>query len=184
MDQRASRPQGEATHDHGSFKDRVRAEAAYQSAMDLSFDSERTAYHNLRDFQGTSLVQYYRSATLVLPADSRAFTPHVALFEYVPGQNLHDVDPTSISGPLAQTLIDTVSAFDRLGVIHDDIRPENILFYTPAEGPMRALIIDFGSAGTREDDCSEENWRDFVGKYDDVGSLIKVLDRARMRWSS
>jgi len=39
-----------------------------------------------------------------------------------------------------------VSCFQQLGLIHADLKPENIMLVDPMRQPYRVKVIDFGSA--------------------------------------
>ncbi|KAF9512541.1 hypothetical protein BS47DRAFT_1054620 [Hydnum rufescens UP504] len=140
-------------------------------AMQLAFQSELAAYTRLRHLQGDGIPRCYGFGTLH-PDIQRPIVLNVLLLEYIPGETLATVDPTTISRVLARALITTVHAIGVHGVIHNDLRDDNIIFF-PAkpEKPTKACIIDFGHAGLREDE-SDTDWEE---------CLYMTGDEARVR---
>jgi RIO-like serine/threonine protein kinase len=67
-----------------------------------------------------------------------------------------------------------VKRFRDLGIFHSDISDHNVLS-SPSEAPTRAVLIDFGCAGVRQDGESEEEWIRNVEFFDDERSLRRVL---------
>jgi hypothetical protein len=147
--------------------DSVGWEEWYYQNAELAFHSESEAYRLLAPLQGTRIPRCFGTGTLT-PPEPRAITPRVLLLKYLPdAKRLADVDPSSITPSLVKSLIETARAFGPLGVVHTDFNPGNILFI-PGDSPSRAVIIDFGSAGVREEGCSDEEWEAIVAENDDV----------------
>jgi serine/threonine-protein kinase len=74
------------------------------------------------------------------------------VMEYVPGQTLRDVirSQAPMSPARALALIDPVlsalNAAHRAGMIHRDVKPENVLITTPERGEPEVKVADFGLA--------------------------------------
>ncbi|KIL59575.1 hypothetical protein M378DRAFT_169078 [Amanita muscaria Koide BX008] len=130
----------------------------YQNA-ELQYHAEISAYDRLKVLQVTTLVHYYGSGLLQL--SQRSIAPHALLLEYIPdAKTLDQVDPKVVSANLLHSLLETTEQFGRLGIVHSDITPGNILL-SPGNRPLRAVIIDFGESGIREDE-SDEEWQKIV----------------------
>ncbi|KAJ7229132.1 hypothetical protein GGX14DRAFT_616950 [Mycena pura] len=134
-------------------------EEYYYSNLQHMFKNELAAYTRLLPLQGCSIPLCYAHGTLVHPAPSnRLVVPRVLLLSYVPGPNLRAIHPSRVAPHVARALVDTVRACGALGVVHDDIRPDNILI-TPSDEPSQAILIDFANAQLRTDESDEEwNW--------------------------
>ena len=48
--------------------------------------------------------------------------------------------------PIMQQVLTALSKLKQLGLIHADLKPENIMMVDPARQPYRVKVIDFGSA--------------------------------------
>ena len=77
--------------------------------------------------------------------DGRPYT----VFEYIPGKNLADV--LAIEGPLEWSeaahlmgqVLDALSSAHRLGIVHRDMKPHNIML-TTTSARRNAMVLDFG----------------------------------------
>ena len=112
--------------------------AQNQAALSL-FRKEAAALHNLYH---EALVRYY-----VFSVDPQIGSPYLAM-EYVDGEPLSDVLKRGALGYeavrlLQRRLADGLRAA-RLGIVHRDISPDNVIL--PAGQVGRAKIIDFGIA--------------------------------------
>ncbi|KAL4066703.1 hypothetical protein J3A83DRAFT_215091 [Scleroderma citrinum] len=158
------REQGEITDDFDIYQlDEEEAEpwhweAHFFNLLEGSFESEVLAYKRLVELQGQFIPKFYGSGRLIpTPPKSRAIEPGAILIEYIPGVLLRDIDPALVLPKLYRPLMKAVAIFDERGVIHYDINENNVMF-TPPEAPERAVIIDFGCAGLRQEGVSDEEW--------------------------
>ena len=126
----------------------------------LSADAERVAVKVLVRQDENSVVRFEREATLMrtLPASSHVVqyrdqgtladgTPFLVM-EYVDGQSLQ---ARIEAGPMAEgeavrigiELCEALAEFHRMGVIHGDLKPTNVLLTRAGD---RVKLIDFGLA--------------------------------------
>jgi hypothetical protein len=74
--------------------------------------------------------------------------------EYLPGTTLarylqtRGPLPPSRALPLLSQLADGLAAAHAAGIIHRDLKPENVMLIEQTDGTLRAVITDFGLAGT------------------------------------
>jgi serine/threonine protein kinase/Flp pilus assembly protein TadD len=70
------------------------------------------------------------------------------------GEFLRSVGPMSLAEaePVVQQISSALTAAHRAGVIHRDLKPENVILTTGPDGRVRAVVTDFGLAGTHEGD--------------------------------
>ena len=108
--------------------------------------------------------------------NTRAIEPFAILMEYIQGTSLADIEVGKANLPpsIFRPLLDAVKSFGDLGVFHSDIGPRNVLV-SPSDAPTRAVLIDFGCAGVREDGESEELWIANVIFFDDERRLRRLL---------
>jgi serine/threonine protein kinase len=146
-----------------------------------SWESEADALSRLASLQGTVIPMFYGSGNVVPPASTRGIQPRAILMEYIHGTPLADIEVGKVNLPPAifRPLLDAVKRFGDLGVFHSDINHHNVLV-SPPEAPTRAVLIDFGCAGVRQDDESEEEWIRNVEFFDDERSLRRLLDKKGM----
>jgi serine/threonine protein kinase len=148
-------------------------EQYYHGNLQQIFKNELAAYTRLLPLQGQSIPLCYAHGTLVLPSPAkRMVVPRVLLLSYVQGPSLRAVHPSRVTPTVARALIDTVRTFGALGVIHDDLRPDNILL-SPSEDPSRAFVLDFGNAEVRTDQ-SDEEW-DWTRADNDEPKLVELM---------
>lgn len=72
-------------------------------------------------------------------------TPYLVM-EFVPGKNLEEsVAEQVLTGPLlralAEGLVDALAAIHAAGVVHRDLKPQNVIF-----GPSGVKVVDFGTS--------------------------------------
>jgi serine/threonine protein kinase len=141
------------------------------------WQSEVDALNRLKPLQGTIVPKLYGSGNIIPPANTRGIQPLAALIEYIPGTPLADVEAGKLNIPPAvvHPLLEGVKKLKGLGVFHSDINDHNILA-SPSENPTRLVLIDFGCAGVRRDEESDEDWNSNVEFYGDEKSLRRVLE--------
>jgi serine/threonine protein kinase len=99
------------------------------------------------------------------------------LLEGIDGISIVSVDPSVHDfTSLGHALMAIVHAFSGYGVIHDDIRGDNILI-----SPTRAVIIDFGQAILRKANTDDRAWAEQVEEEDEVDALRCVLHHRKIR---
>ncbi|KIL64947.1 hypothetical protein M378DRAFT_162513 [Amanita muscaria Koide BX008] len=146
----------------------------YYQQAEAQYHGEISAYDCLKVFQGTTLIHCYGTGPLQL--SQRAIAPRALLLEFIPdAKTLDQVDPKAVSASLIHSLLETTEQFGKLGVIHCNIIPSNILF-SPCNHPVRAVIIDFGESGIREDENDEE-WQKIVRFESDADWMRERLQR-------
>jgi len=138
--------------------------------------SEADALSRLSQLQGTSIPKFYESGIVIPSVNTRAIEPFAILMEYIQGTSLADIEVGEVNLPplIFRPLLDAVKSFGDLGVFHSDICPRNVLV-SPSEAPTRAVLIDFGCAGVREDEESEESWITNVHFFGDERRLRRLL---------
>jgi len=124
-----------------------------------AFDSELAAYSCLQDLQGVSIPRCYASGNLAVDL-LRPISPHVLVLEYIPGETFSTITPSSVPRLLARSLITTVCSFASHGVIHCDLRKDNIIF---SQQPSRVVVIDFGELKLCKNE-SDSKWESAVTK--------------------
>ncbi|KAF7331841.1 hypothetical protein MKEN_00064200 [Mycena kentingensis (nom. inval.)] len=146
-------------------------EEYYHHNLQEMFVNELSAYEHLLPLQGRSIPICYAHGNLV-PDSQRAIVPRVLLLSHISGPNIRAVHPSRIPTHVGRGLLDTIRAIGALGVVHDDIRADNILL-APADHPARAWVIDFGNARVRQDE-SDEEW-DWVLEENDEAALTEMI---------
>ncbi|KAJ7163827.1 hypothetical protein C8R43DRAFT_988830 [Mycena crocata] len=158
-------------------------EEYYHSNLQQIFKNELAAYTQLLSLQGRTIPRCYAHGTLMLPSPAkRMIVPRVLLLSYVPGASLRSIHPSRMVPPIARTLLDTVRAFGALGVIHDDLRPDNILL-SPSDEPSHTFVIDFGNAEVRTDQ-SDEEWDWTLAENDEPKLVEMMLDKLGIEHSN
>ena len=142
-----------------------------------SWESEVDALSRLTSLQGTVIPKFYGSGNIVPPENTRGIQPLAVIMEYIQGTPLADIEAGKVNllPAIFRPLLDAVKRFRDLGVFHSDINDHNVLV-SPSEAPTRAVLIDFGCAGVRQDGESEEEWIRNVEFFDDERSLRRILD--------
>ncbi|KAJ7690162.1 hypothetical protein B0H16DRAFT_1655573 [Mycena metata] len=156
-------------------------EQYYFANLQHLFTTELAAYTRLLPLQGKSIPLCHAQGTLVLPTPAtRMVVPRVLLLSYVPGPNLRAVNPARVAPAVGRALVDTVRAFGALGVIHDDLRPDNILLSPTHDEPSRAFVLDFGNAQLRAEHGNEE-WEGALAENDEPKLVELMLDKLGIR---
>ncbi|KAJ6616424.1 hypothetical protein B0H10DRAFT_2036930 [Mycena sp. CBHHK59/15] len=151
-------------------------EEYYHANLQQIFKNELAAYTKLRALQGRAVPWCFAHGTFVLPSPARRMVvPRVLLLSHVPGPNLRAVHPTLVAPPVARALVDTVRAFGVLGVIHDDLRADNVIL-SPSDEPSRAVVLDFGNAQVRTGQ-SDEEWSWALAENDEPHVMEMMLDK-------
>ncbi|KAF8643241.1 hypothetical protein AX16_009130 [Volvariella volvacea WC 439] len=119
-------------------------------SWEKSFDMEATTYKRLLHLQGEGISGCYDAVTFA------------------------QVDREVVDIGVVISLMRTVKAFGRAGVMHRDLRVENILL-APAERSTRAVILDFGTAKFRDNEPDEE-WEEKVLYENDMGAIYGWLN--------
>ncbi|WP_306222953.1 serine/threonine-protein kinase [Bosea beijingensis] len=140
----------------------IRPDMARDDAVLALFRREAAALHNLYN---EAIVRYY-----VFAIDPVSETPYLAM-EFVDGQPLSEriqQGPLSVGEAdiLRQRVGPGLHAAHRLGIIHRDISPDNIIL--PGGDPSRAKIIDFGIARSSILGEGTVIGSGFAGKYNYV----------------
>ena len=140
----------------------IRQDMAEDAAALALFRKEASILHNLMH---DAIVRYY-----LFSVDVRLQRPYLAM-EYVEGQALSDrleADALSLADTfvLAERLAAGLAAAHRLGVVHRDISPDNVIL----QGELldRAKIIDFGIARAANLGGATVIGDGFAGKYNYV----------------
>ena len=139
----------------------------YRDQMMSWFKSESQAYFQLRNLQGQCVPEFY--GTITFDVDSISEMPPGILVEvpgiliqFIDGVTLDQLDadsPIMIKYPhIGQAAVNCIRRLALHGVLHGDIRLAN--FIVREDG--RVFIYDFGLAIFREEDVSEEEWKEKV----------------------
>ncbi|KAK7061290.1 hypothetical protein R3P38DRAFT_2828653 [Favolaschia claudopus] len=152
-------------------------EEYYHANLTQMFKTELAAYARLRPLQGRCVPHCYAHGTLAFPPHSkRMIVPRVLLLSYIPGPSLRSVQASRVSPMLAHGLIGTIRDFGALGVIHDDLRAENVVLYKTKSHIAGAFVLDFGNATVRSDE-GDEQWEWIVAENDEPKQVEMILDR-------
>lgn len=140
----------------------IRPDMARDEAVLALFRREAAALHNLYH---EAIVRYY-----VFAIDPVTETPYLAM-EFVDGQPLSErikERPLTVeqANVLRQRVAPGLHAAHRLGIVHRDISPDNIIL--PGGDPSRAKIIDFGIARSSILGEGTVIGSGFAGKYNYV----------------
>ena len=154
-------------------------EEFFYRAAEEAFDSELAAYSHLQDLQGEGIPRCYASGNLIVVILSVPYLLTVIALEYIPGESLSTINPSSVPRSLARSLITTVSSFASHGIIHSDIRTGNILISLQ---PPWAVVIDFGQSALREDE-SDSEWESAVTTEGNEKLVKRLLHDAGIRYS-
>ena len=138
---------------------------------------EKTAsYNKLSPLQGQGVTKCFGSGTLNLP--DHPISPCMLILEYLLNiQSLKKVETKLITPQIIDSLKETATTFGRLGVAHCDLNYSNIFFLVGDEGISCAVIIDFGSSCTWEQEQLDEEWASVIEDQDDVLWLEQWLAR-------
>jgi serine/threonine protein kinase len=140
----------------------LRAEFSHNEAALALFRKEASALHNL---QHDAIVRYY-----VCSIDPVLECPYLAM-EFVEGETLSELLkrgplPFEVVQRLAKRLAAGLQAAHRLGIVHRDVAPDNILI--PNANVELAKIIDFGIARLTRAQDGTVIGSGFAGKYNYV----------------
>ncbi|KAL5502251.1 hypothetical protein EMCRGX_G008996 [Ephydatia muelleri] len=72
----------------------------------------------------------------------------VNLYDYLKAHKFQPLQMKHIR-PIAQQVLTCLLKMQELGLVHADLKPENIMLVDPERQPFRIKVIDFGSATTR-----------------------------------
>jgi serine/threonine protein kinase len=170
-------------------------EKLYGLAKD-AFERERTVYERLHALQGDGVARCYASGTVRLPSPDktspRPIQPPLILIEYLHGQAMNIADATLISRALARRLLHTLHYIQTHGVAHSDLHQSNIIFTHTVTQPSappnipfsRAVVIDFGQAGIRDEPINDEEWENVIAFEGDFHRACKYLHDAGIRYES
>ncbi|KAJ7067875.1 hypothetical protein C8F01DRAFT_978646 [Mycena amicta] len=148
-------------------------EEYYHHNLQEMFKNELAAYTRLIPLQGRSIPICHAHGTLVHPSPSnRLVVPRVLLLSHISGPNLRAIHPSRVDPHVGRGLIDTIRAFGALGVLHEDLRPENVLL-TPSDHPLMCFVIDFGNSEVREEQ-SDQEW-DWTLEENDEPKLMEIM---------
>jgi serine/threonine protein kinase len=99
------------------------------------------------------------------------------IIEKIDATSLPSVDPHSYDfSSLGHSLMAAVYSFASHGVIHNDMRSDNILI-----SPKRIVLIDFGQAILRDDNQCDEEWVEQVDMEEEVEALRRILHQREIR---
>jgi serine/threonine protein kinase len=90
----------------------------YKATEDV-INSELGACSHLQDLQGEGIPGTLQGILQLI---------HPLVLEYIPGESLTTTNPSSVPRSLTCSLITTVCSFASHGVIHCDLRADNIIF--------------------------------------------------------
>jgi serine/threonine protein kinase len=158
------------------FDELLWEEFFYRTTED-AFNSELGAYLRLRNLQGAGIPRCYASGYLAVDP-LRPISPHVLALEYIPGESLSTINPSSVPRSLACSLITDVCSFASHGIIHLDLRADNILF--SSYQPSRVVVIDFGQSLLREHE-SDSEWESAVELEGNENLVKQLLHKAGIR---
>lgn len=135
----------------------------------IQYLNEVKAYKQLVSLQGKGVPRLLGHGTLTpdcmrVDPQPRSISLDVLLLERVPNAvAMKEARPSMLRPDLIRSLIDTVSMFPTLGVVHGDANDGNYLFSAD-----RAVVIDFGMAIIRSTQTDAE-WEELVEFWNDLG---------------
>ncbi|KAG0691522.1 hypothetical protein DFH29DRAFT_1018861, partial [Suillus ampliporus] len=137
-------------------------EENYYREYEASFGKELDGYKHLAHLQGFIIPHIYASGRVLSGhGNNRSISPCVILMEHIPSETLSTFpDPQSIPNSAYHDLVMAVRSLASYSVIHDDMRPDNILVSDSL--PRCLVLIDFGLCICRFDEWSDEEWRKLV----------------------
>ncbi|KAG1814707.1 kinase-like domain-containing protein [Suillus subaureus] len=150
-------------------------EETYYREYEDSFAREVEAYRRLGHLQGSAIPRLYGSGRVVSGhGEGRAISPRVLFMEYIPGENLATTqDPRLVPSSAYQELVKAVNTLASFGVIHTDMRPDNIVVSN--NHPRRAVLIDFGLCVFRSDE-PDDKWKEAVVCEGDERQLKRYME--------
>ncbi|KAF8804123.1 hypothetical protein BYT27DRAFT_6709699 [Phlegmacium glaucopus] len=159
-------------------------EEQHRRTCKLRFETEREAYRRLSDLQGVTIPRLYKAVIVssldITPRNAAETLIYGIIIEKIDAMPLPSVDPSSYNfSSLGHSLMAAAYSFSSRGVIHNDVRSDNILI-----SPKRIVLIDFGQAILRGDSEDAEQWAGQVDMEDEVEGLRRILHNRRIRDSS
>ncbi|TKS78953.1 Homeodomain-interacting protein kinase 2 [Collichthys lucidus] len=79
-----------------------------------------------------------------------------SLLQLIEDRNFKSLSPREIR-PIAQQLLTAFDALKGIGVVHADLKPDNIMLVNHQEQPFRVKLIDFGLAFRTSEEEEREN---------------------------
>ena len=157
-------------------EDKVGWEECYFQQADMAASRKIASYNKLSPLQGQGVTKCFGSGTLNLP--DHPISPCMLILEYLLNiQSLKKVETKLITPQIIDSLKETATTFGWLGVAHCDLNYSNIFFLVGDEGISCAVIIDFGSSCTWEQEQLDEEWASVIEDQDDVLWLEQRLAR-------
>lgn len=147
-------------------------------AMSPHYESECAAYERLASLQGRDIPRFYGSVK-VLNVDVDPPVQGV-LLEVVPGTSLDKADPASVNIDAAvRNAMRIVDSYYDLGLLNEDVHLGN--FIVRLDGSV--VMIDFAQSRLREDDESDEDWREAKEGADEEGCIgFKAMKKFGWPW--
>ncbi len=146
-------------------------------------NTELAAYRLLHRLQGRYIPRLLGVARLRITPESTTLHPITdvvqgLVFEYIPGVSMSKLKPgVDVSEQEAERIssqvmeaLRTIEAKNCL--LHNDIHIGNVIL---REGNRSPVIIDFGQAGIRDPDLSDEEWSDAVRAGPDTRYMRRLL---------
>ncbi|KIM37257.1 hypothetical protein M413DRAFT_30985 [Hebeloma cylindrosporum] len=164
----------------GRHPDDFTVQFLYREGDAKPFLWEEDYYRYLKESaesEGTVIPKLHRSDNVVPPAQTHGIEPPAVPLEYIPGMTLAEYKASkrpNIPSAIFRPQFDAISKFGDGGVFHGDISGSNILV-SPSEVPVRAVLIDFGRAGLREEGELEEDWTDICRFHRDEMMFVSTL---------
>ncbi|KAF8523710.1 hypothetical protein BU17DRAFT_63648 [Hysterangium stoloniferum] len=156
-------------------------EELYRRICKERFETECEAYSRLSSLQGATIPRFYGAVKVsspdITPWNVAEAFVYGIIIEKIDATPLSFVDPSSHKFPsLGHSLMAAVYSFSSHGVIHNDMRSDNILI-----SPKRIVTIDFGQAILRGDNEDDEQWAERVEMEDEVEGLRRILHQHEIR---
>ena len=133
----------------------------------------------LSSLQGVTIPRLYGAVVvspLSIPSRDETLVYGI-IIENIDATPLPSVDPSSHNfSSLGHSLMIAVHSFSSYGVIHNDMRSDNILI-----SPNRTVLIDFGQAILRDDTEDDEHWAEKVEEEEEVEALRRILHHREIR---
>ncbi len=147
-------------------------------------NTELAAYRLLRRLQGRYIPCLFGVVRLCLTPDFTTLHPITdvvqgLVFEYIPGISMSKLKPgIGVSEQEAERISSQVMEAlraieaENYCVLHNDIHIGNVILREKSRSPV---IIDFGQAGIREPELSDEEWRSAVRGAPDTHYTRRLL---------
>ena len=184
-------------------------EVYMQKVCDRNFSTELSVYLHGRPVQGKSIPFVYGTVRLRIGDGNRGIGDRVGnyvnglIMEYIqPSFTLRDipenVPDTGMWQELGEVAVKLVQGVGDYGILHEDVRLDNILVVPVKEGYyeeredeedsnngldnsrklrfFKAVMIDFGLARARREDEADEDWKKARYFRDEEGAVGYVLE--------